>query len=168
MDDESAGLIALSADGSFRDAQGALDQLISLGEKKITGDVARQFLSVPPREIIENFITAMLEKDEEKGLGAIQKMVEKNIDVKIFLKLILRDVRSAILLRLAPNMRRRLEGTHGEREFGFIERFSKTVKKGELERALKILLEAYDARGRSYLPQTPLELAFLKIVGQNE
>lgn len=168
VDDESAGLIALHADGSFRDAQGALDQLFSLNEKRVTGEVARQFLSVPSREIIENFIMAMLEKNAERGLEAIQQTVEKNIDIKMFLKLILRDIRSAILLRLAPNMKTRLEETHGEREFEFIERIQGAAKKGELERALKILLDSYDARARSYLPQTPLELAFLEIIGQNE
>ena len=168
MDDESAGLIALSAEGSFRDAQGALDQLISLGEKKITRELARRFLSVPPREIIENFIISMLEKNAEGGLEAIRQTVEKNIDIKMFLKLILRDIRSAILLSLAPAMKRRLEETHGEREFRFIERVQSAAKKGELERALKILLDSYDARARSYLPQTPLELAFLEIIGQNE
>lgn len=168
LDDESAGLIALRADGSFRDAQNSLDQLFSLSEKKITGEMARRFLSAPPREIIENFITAILEKNAEKGLEAIQWVTEKNIDVKMFLKLVLRDVRSAILLRLAPDMEKRLEETHGEKEFKFVERVKEMTKKGELETVLKIFLDSYDARGRSYLPQTPLELAFLKIVDQNE
>lgn len=168
VDDESAGLIALHADGSFRDAQGALDQLFSLNEKKVTSEVARQFLSAPPREVIENFITAMIEKNAEKGLEAIQRAVEKNIDIKTFLKLILRDVRSAILLRLAPDMEKRLEETHGEREFEFVRRVKDATKRGELEMTLKILLDSYDARARSYLSQTPLELAFLKIVDQNE
>lgn len=168
IDDESAGLIALFADGSFRDAQGVLDQLISLGEKKITGEIVRQFLSVPPRKMVENFITAMFERNAEKGLEAIQQAVNKNIDIKIFSKLVLRDVRGALLLRLAPAMKDRLKEMHGEREFEFINRVKDAAKKGEIEGALKILLDSYNARARSHLPQTPLELAFLRIVGQNE
>ncbi|KKR74438.1 MAG: polymerase III, subunit gamma and tau protein [Parcubacteria group bacterium GW2011_GWB2_40_8] len=52
IDEETAGLIALMADGSFRDAQGTLDQILSAqgGEGKIAGEAVRLFLSVPPRD----------------------------------------------------------------------------------------------------------------------
>ena len=71
IDDGTAGLVALGAEGSFRDAQGILDQLISMGEKKITEETARRFLSAPSREIIEKFITAILEKNAEAGLEVL-------------------------------------------------------------------------------------------------
>ena len=82
-----------------------MDQIISMGDKKITEETARQFLSAPPRELIEKFLTAILEKNAESGLEAIQAGMEKNIEVKILYKMILRDLRSAILLKLAPAMK---------------------------------------------------------------
>jgi len=168
IDDGTAGLIALCAEGSFRDAQGILDQIISSGEKKITEESARRFLSAPPRELIEKFLVAVLEKKAESGLEAIQTAMEKNIDVKIFFKMILRDLRSAILLKLAPAMKKQIQDSYGENEFKFLEKLKDAAKPGELERALKIMLEYYETRSRSYLPQTPLELALLAIIGQNK
>lgn len=175
IDDEAIGLLALIAGGSFRDAQGMLDQVLSLflseendkSGKKITGDKLRNFLSFPSEEIVDIFIDSFLAKDTEKGLEAIHQAINGNTDMKIFLKLVLRDIRSMILLKLAPNMKPRLAGAHGEREFRFIEKKAAQAKNGELERALKILLDAYDTRARPFLPQIPLELAFLKIVGHN-
>jgi len=168
IDDGTAGLIALCAEGSFRDAQGILDQLISSGEKKITEETARRFLSAPPRELIEKFLTAVLEKKAESGLEAIQTAMEKNIDVKILYKMILRDLRSVILFKLAPAMKKQIQDSYSENEFKFLEKYKDAAKPGELEKALKIMLEYYETRSRSYLPQTPLELALLAIIGQNK
>ena len=168
IDDGTAGLIALCAEGSFRDAQGILDQLISSGEKKITEETARRFLSAPSREIIEKFLTAILEKKAEMGLEAIQAGMEKNIEMKILYKMILRDLRSVILLKLAPAMKKQIQDSYGEKDFKFLEKCKDIAKPGELERALKIMLEYYETRSRSYLPQTPLELALLAIIGQNK
>ena len=168
IDDGTAGLIALGAEGSFRDAQGILDQIISMGDKKITEETARRFLSAPSREIIEKFLTAVLEKNAEMGLEAIAVGMEKNIDIKILYKMILRDLRSVILLKLAPAMKKQIQDSYSEKEFQFLERCKDSAKPGELERALKIMLEYYETRSRSYLPQTPLELALLAIIGQNK
>ena len=163
IDDGTAGLITLCADGSFRDAQGMLEQIISIGDKKITEENARQFLSAPPRELIEKFITAILEKKVESGLEAIQSAMDKNADMKIIYKMILRDIRSVILLKLAPGMKKQIQDSCGEKEFKFLERCKELAKPDELKRALKIMLEYYETRSRSYLPQTPLELALLAI-----
>src|SRR3989344_1057852 len=165
IDDGTAGLIALGAEGSFRDAQGMLEQIISMGDKKITEENARRFLSAPPRELIEKFINAVLDKKAETGLEAVQAAMEKNADMKIFYKMILRDLRSAILLKLAPAMKKQIQDSYSENEFKFLERLKDAAKPGELEQALKMMLEYYETRSRSYLPQTPLELALLAIVG---
>jgi DNA polymerase-3 subunit gamma/tau len=172
IDDEAAGLIALSSEGSFRDSQGLLDQILSLGDKnkdkKIIGKEVREFLSVPPTEMTENFITAILEKNAERGLEIIQKAVDQNLDIKMFLKLILRSLRSMLLLRLSPTMKKQMEEILGEREFKFVDNNKDISQSVELENMLGILLDIYEVRGRSYLPQLPLELAFLQIVGQNK
>ncbi len=171
IDDEAAGLIALAAEGSFRDSQGMLDQILSLGDKnkdkKISGKEVREFLAVPEREMVENFISSLIKKEADKGLEIIQQVIDENMDIRMFLKLILRDVRSMLLLRLAPAMKNQLEETLGDREFKFVEKNKDAAGPAELEKALKLLLEAYEVKSRSYLPQLPLELAFLKIVAED-
>ena len=62
-------------------------------------------------------------------------------------------------------MKKQIQESHGEKEFNFLEKCKDSAKTGEMERALKIMLEYYETRSRSYLPQTPLELALLAIVG---
>lgn len=168
IDDEAAGIIALFSEGSFRDAQGLLDQILSLGDKntdkKIIGKEAREFLSAPPAEMVEDFISILLEKDMEKGIEIIQKATEKNLDIKMFLKLILRDLRFILLLQLAPRNSKKIEEILGEREFEFVKKMQGLGKPQEFEKFFRILLDSYEAKGASYLPEIPLELAIIKIV----
>lgn len=168
IDEEAAGLIALFADGSFRDAQSMLDQVLSLGDKnkdnKITGKEVREFLSVPAREIIEDFLSSLFKKNVEKGMTVIQKAVGQNLDPKVFLKLILRDLRFLLLIRLAPNSKKILEDAMGEREFDFLEKHMDDFNVEELGKILSAFLETYDIRTRPYLPYLPLELALVRVL----
>lgn len=170
VDDEAAGLIALSSEGSFRDSQSILDQVFSLGDKnkdrKISGGEIREFLAIPRAEMVENFILSLLEKKADRGLEIIQQAIRENLDMRIFMKLILRDIRSMLLLRLAPQIKKQLEETLGERESEFLEKNKDLPEAGELEIILRIFLDAYETRQSSYLPQLPLELAFVKIISR--
>lgn len=169
MDEEAAGIISLFADGSFRDAQSMLDQLISLGDKHITGEEVRKFLAAPPKSLVENFILAIFEKSADKGMDVLREAVENGIEVKIFLKMVLRDVRFILMLQMGrqndDEMAKELESFVGKDEFNFLKKQMNVFTNKELGNILAILLDAYDSR-TGYLPQMPLELAFLKIVSE--
>ena len=89
-----------------------------MGEKKITEETARRFLSAPPRELIEKFITAIIEKTRSRAWKQ-SKPEWENIEIKILYKMILRDLRSAILLKLAPTMKNRSKISYGEKILNF-------------------------------------------------
>ena len=166
IDDEAAGLVALFSDGSFRDSQGMLDQIFSLNEKNITGEKARAFLAAPAKNLVENFVSALFEKNAEKGLAVIGEAGKQGIETKLFLKFILRDVRVILMLQLAPNMEKEIASFLGSDELGFLKKRAGIFTNKELGSALATLLDAYDARTAGYLPQLPLELALMKIVSQ--
>jgi DNA polymerase-3 subunit gamma/tau len=169
MDDEAAGLIALFADGSFRDAQSMLDQIFSLlgKEKIITGGKTREFLAAPAKNLVENFILAIFGKDADKGLAVIQKAVEQGIEMKLFLKFVLRDVRLVLMLQMSASAEKELEPMFGKDEFQFLKKQTNVFSNREVGNILAMLLEAYDGRNVGYLPQLPLELALMKIISEN-
>ena len=170
IDEETAGLIALFADGSFRDAQTMLDQLAGSGLKKIEGEKARELLSAPSKELIQGFVTALVEKDSQKGLRIIEKVTEKGIGVQLFLKFILRNVRALLMLKLSQESEKQLEKVLGEDEMKFLKGETGKTNVKDLGYTLILLLEAYDKTNRAYLPQLPLELVLAKIHlrGQND
>ena len=172
FDEESASLITMLSDGSFRDALGALDQALTFSDenkdKKVTGRELRAFLSIPGRELVEEFLKAIFIKKREEGLLIIEKIRDGREDINIFLKLVLRSLRGMLLLALAPRMASDIKKMLGGEEFKFVEEHKNTLKPNELEATLLTFLNAYEERERSYMPHLPLELAFLKIVSPDD
>ncbi len=167
MDDEAASLVALFSDGSLRDSQGMLDQIFSLNEKNITGEAARGFLAAPAKNLVENFVSALFQKDAERGLAVISEAAGQGIEMKLFLKFILRDVRLVLMLQMAPSMEKEIISFSSPDELVFLKKCAGIFTNRELGNTLAILLDAYDTRSAGYLPQLPLELALMKITSES-
>ncbi|OGI88906.1 DNA polymerase III, subunit gamma and tau, partial [Candidatus Nomurabacteria bacterium RIFCSPLOWO2_01_FULL_41_21] len=98
-------LLAVLADGSFRDALGVLQKVLNFtkGKKVQKGDVEK-ITGAPKTTLVNNFITAIAHKDLERGLKIVGEASAENLDMKLFLKLIILKFRMAIILRYAPKL----------------------------------------------------------------
>ena len=164
VDEEAVALIALFADGSFRDALVMLDQILSLDKDgRISGDEARKILSAPSKELIQDFVLALIEKNTDKGLQIVQEIGGKGIAIQLFLKFILRNVRALLMMKLSSQTEKQLEKILGKDEIEFLKTKTGNISVRELGFILTLLLDAYDKTNRAYLPQLPLELVLAKI-----
>ena len=163
IDEETAGLIAFFSDGSFRDSQMMLDQIFSMGEKNITGDMARKLLSAPSRDLIQGFVSSVIEKDSARGMEIIQAVSEKGIGTQLFLKFVLRNLRALLMMRISPASEKELEQILGKDEVDFLKKYKDKTNVRDLGYSLTLFLEAYDKTNRAYLPQLPVELALAKL-----
>lgn len=166
----SAGeLIAMLGDGSFRDAQGILQKVIfSSSDKKVSIEEVEKVAGAPRATLVNDIVIGLAEKDLDKSLQAVNSAVEGNIDMKVFLKMILHKMRSVMLLKYAKDMERVIKEQFSVEDFELLKRLSKKEKSLINSNTLNELLLAYDATGRSYIPQLPLELALIKILGQDK
>lgn len=164
LDDASAELIAILGDGSFRDAQGIVQKVLSYSkDKRISEEEVRLVTGAPSVELVHSVISAMAEMDLSKGLESVKKAVEQNIDMSVFLKLILHTTRAVMLVRFgAGNI---VRDDLSEKEFEFVSDLAK--KEGIFSsHSLIDLLTAYEQTTGAYIPQLPLELALVKIIGE--
>ena len=168
LEPSAAELIGMLGDGSFRDAQGILQKvLFSSSDKNVSVAEVEKVAGAPRGEVVNSIVSAIAEGDLEKGLKAVQKAVEGNIDMKVLLKMILHKVRSVMLLKYAKDMEGIIKEQFGEEDFELLKKLSKEEKSKVNSNTLNELLLAYDATGRSYISQLPLELALIKILGQD-
>ena len=169
IDTPTAGLIALLGDGSFRDTQGVLQKVINLSkDKKISREEVEEITGLPREGLVNDFIEALLNGDGEKGLQALGVAVAQEVDMKLYLKLILRKFRSALLLNFAPKMAEEFTRDMTEEDQKFLETIAKKKQTNLSSKTLVTLLEAYRELDYSFIPSLPLELALMKIVGQDE
>ncbi len=160
---DSAELIALLGDGSFRDTQGIVQKILSYSkDKKITEEEVRLVTGAPSVELVHSVLESIALKDLKQGLEAIKKAVSQNIDMAVFLKLILHTARAVLLVRF--NAADVVKDDLSEKEFAFVESLSK--KEGTFSSSVLVeLLSAMEKTTGAYIASLPLELALVNIIG---
>ena len=179
LEGAAAELIALLGDGSFRDTMGTLQKVIGGTEtaggktgatganQKISFDDVATITGAPRGAMVNDFVTALAKKDFSLGLRAIAQAVEANIDMRIYLTMILERVRAVLLLRMAPDFAETLRSELSESDFAFVESLAKDAGVVVAGATILALLEAEQQLAFATIAQLPLELALIKLVGQN-
>jgi DNA polymerase-3 subunit gamma/tau len=180
LDAGAADLIALLGDGSFRDALGMLEKVISASGgsvqegnpasakkkaeiRKITRQQVEALTGAPRASLVNEFIEHVLAKDADKALATLAEAEQAAISMNTFIALILEKARFILLVQHSKSS----EGSVKERvspdDFEFIS--AQAAKKLLTPAILSILLEAAEAIPRARIEALPLELAVVRICG---
>ncbi len=165
LEPASADLIAMLAEGSFRDAHGVLQKILSSSKyNKVSIEEVELVTGAPKGKLINNFIEAIAEKKLENALEVVGDVVAQNLDIKTFMKLVLHKVRVVLLLKYAKEMEKGFKEQFVKEDFEFLKKLSEGKESHINSVVLYELLGAYDAISRSYIPQLPVELALVKLL----
>ena len=163
-----AELMALLADGSFRDGLGVLQKIFSSSKDKKVSLAEVELVTGAPRGKLLSAVLLSIENGEvAKGLEAVREAAAENIDMRIFLTLLLERVRGILLLRFAKDMEGVIAEEFSESDFAVLKKIAGNKESKINAATLKRLLEAYTESARSHIPELPLELALIDIVSHN-
>ncbi len=166
VDHPSADLIALLGDGSFRDTHGILQKVLgAVKGKKITLEAVQSVTGAPKGELVNEFVSGLAFKDREKCLGAINSAITENLDMKIYLTLILQKVRAVLLIKNSEGAGKRLADEFSTEDFELLKNLATSPTSAISSNTLLELLNTYNLLGVSAIEQLPLELAVLKVLG---
>jgi len=178
LDKAGAELLAILGDGSYRDGLGILQKVLNFSkEKKIKREDVEKITGAPKSILVNNFISALAEKDMEKGITTVQQAAEENLDMKLYFKLIIEKFRMAIILRYAPKLQAEMAGDLGEADLEFLQKLIKEDPEGKQasygagkemfnSSTLAVLLEAYQNIDNAFITELPLELALIEIINK--
>jgi DNA polymerase-3 subunit gamma/tau len=168
LENASAELIALLGDGSFRDTLVTLQKVLYSSEnKKILADEVERITGVPKSGIVNEFISALNEQNTGKAFASIRKITEENIDISVFLKLVLTKLRAIMLIRIAPDMRATLANDFTVEDFKFLSELP-INKELKLSEVLISFLKASEDISKTFIPELPLELAVARLFEKKE
>lgn len=160
---ESADLIAIAADGSFRDALGVTQKVIMASGAEVGSvDEVATIIGAPKRAIILDLLKAFATKDSNLGLLAVNRAISDHVDIKLLLRLLLEYVRAIMLLRnISGNQNFILENYNEDlqKELQTLASEASTTLNSHL---LLKLIKTAELINRSPLPALPLEIALVE------
>ncbi len=163
ISDEALELIASSAEGSFRDAESLLDQLISGGDKEITVEEVEEMVGKVGFDKIDKIAGALLEDNSDEVLKLISEIEEEGYNLAQFNKELIKYLRRTAVLSFTPKMenvfKKELTESH-------LKKLKKNAEKFEEKhlKLLKNLIEAYSQMRYSQFPIIPLEVAIIEFL----
>lgn len=163
---DAAELIAMLAEGSYRDGLSVLQKVLATSpDKKLTRVEVEAATGAPKRELVHALVTALAAAPPAGGrgaaLGAIEKASKSGADIKLFLELAIASIRNVLLMRYAPDIRASLQSELGADEFSALDVLAK--EKGITHGTLLAFLTANDRIRFAPIPEIPLELAVFEL-----
>jgi DNA polymerase III subunit gamma/tau len=160
LPDPAAGMIARAATGSFRDALGTLEQLVTYGGKEVELDDVLDILGVADAELVLDTSDALVERDPKGALDCVQRLSDSGRDFTQFMRDLTAHLRHLLVVRVTGEMPETFSVTaaHPERLSAQAERLAE----GDIVRAIEFLGAAVAAVKDGSDPRIQLELALLK------
>ncbi len=163
MSPEAADLVALAADGSFRDALGIIQKVIlASGDAIGDADEVATIIGAPKTQSLLAIVKALHTKDRKTALTTLADTTAESVDMKLFARLLLEHVRAIMLLRNVPSRKEVVLAAFGTEAKSVIEECANAAGALNSHTLLK-LLPAVDQISRSPIPSLPLEIAFIDI-----
>lgn len=163
LEPAAADLIAVAADGSFRDALGVTQKVIlASGDKIGDADEVAAIIGAPKSEILARLTRALATQDTETALQAVTDAVAEHVDMKLFMRLILERVRIVMLQRNAPALAETLLRNFSAADQADLKALANDKASVLNSHTLVHLLTAAESLGRTAIPQLPLELAIMR------
>jgi DNA polymerase-3 subunit gamma/tau len=172
LDKSSAELLAILGDGSYRDTLGTLQKVLNFYKSskkgtKISREDVEKVTGAPKTLLVNDFLASLVEKNIEQAIMTVRNASAENLDMKLYLKLIIQKFRMAIILRYAPKLEEEMAGDLGEGDLVFLKDLVKKDKDGMLRsKTLIALIEAYQNIDKAFVSELPLELAVIEVLGE--
>jgi DNA polymerase III subunit gamma/tau len=162
LPDPAAGMIARAATGSFRDALGTLEQLVTYGGKQVKLDDVLEILGVADAELVLGTADALVEHDARASLLAVERLAASGRDYTQFMRDLAAHLRHLFVVQTLGEVPDSFSVTaeHTDRLASQAERLAQ----GEVLRAIDLLAAALSAVKDGSEPRIQLELALLKAV----
>ena len=160
--DAAIGLIARHATGSFRDALGTLEQLVTYGGPKIELDTVLEIMGAADAELVLDTAEALIEHDPKGVLLAVEKLSASGRDIAHFMGDLSEHLRHLFVVQTLGEVPATFAVTaeHTDRLNAQAER----LPQAEVLRAIDLLARARSAVKEGSEPRIQLELALLKAV----
>ncbi len=164
---EALQLIARDADGSMRDAQSKLDQVIAFTGNTITTEDVGTVLGLVGRDLLFGTLQAVAEEDAVQAFVLAGRAVEMGYDLRLVCRELARVVRDLLVLSVDPSRASDPESA-GEGERERLLELAGCFSREDLLRSFDLLTRAENDIRTAAQPRYHLEMALLRWIHQRK
>jgi DNA polymerase-3 subunit gamma/tau len=159
--DEALVLVARAAEGSMRDAQSALDQVIAFAGTTITAEDVSTVLGLVGRELLFDIVSAVADEDAAAVFTLAGRAVDAGYDLKLVCRELARVARDLLVIGIdASRIMDPDIALEAERER--LQALAKRFSREDLLRSFDLLARAEAEVRASAQPRYHLEMALLR------
>jgi DNA polymerase III subunit gamma/tau len=159
IDDRALGYIVRASEGSMRDAQSLLDQIISFSGQEVVDEDVRDVLGFIPSEMLDQTTDALAAHDARALLKIIEIMIDQGLNIQQFVRECIGRVRDLLLMRL--DLDEKVLGSPEER--AALKGASAKFSEQDLIRYFDMLLKLETDLRTTAQPRFYLEVGFIKL-----
>ncbi|MBN1614118.1 MAG: DNA polymerase III subunit gamma/tau [Deltaproteobacteria bacterium] len=153
--------IAGAADGSLRDAQSILDQVVSYAGFNVNDGAIEELLGLADRRYLFALSEAVLARDAGRCLKIIDEGFYAGLDMKYFYQMLLAHFRNILLVKIAEDARELID--LAEDDLARLRIQAQGASRETLTRLLDILMEDEENVRRSYNTRLTLETVLVRM-----
>ena len=155
-------LIARAGEGSMRDSQSLLDQVISFGGKNISVEEVSDALGLIDRSLIYNMLEGIVYTDAQKCLHAINKVYDYGYDLSEFSSELLELIRNVTMVQLTEESNQFLEAS--DADIQQLQKIANKTTPDVLVRSFQVMLDIHEQLTHSTRPKLVLEMAVARLI----
>ena len=155
-------MLARQADGSMRDSQSLLDQVITFCNGEVTLTKVVEVLGLTDRTVLLETLSALVRRDTQAAVDVIEKVFRAGYDPKIFAQDLLEEMRHALMVRLCPDQPTRIVDLP-DTEIDHLRELTKNLSDEDIHMLFDMTLKGVNDLLRSQDPRLVLEMLLLRM-----
>jgi DNA polymerase-3 subunit gamma/tau len=159
IDDAALNYVVKASEGSMRDAQSLLDQIISFSGQEVVNEDVRDVLGFIPNEILDRTIDALANRDSKGLLENIGIVHDQGLNIQQYVREFIGRVRDLLLAKLALD--EKILGSAEEKRH--LEASSERFSEQDLIRFFDLLLRLENDLRQTAQPRFHLEVGLIRL-----
>lgn len=154
-------LLVRESEGSMRDAQSLLDQVISYGGKEIRDEAINEVLGLIDQKVLSDTIEAIASRDAERCMEIVEHIYHYGYDIQRFCQDLLHTLRNLILIKVSERPEEIIELPPEELEG--LKKQADRFQFEQLDHLFSLLLKGEEEVAQSAFPRTMLEIVLIRM-----
>jgi len=155
-------LIAARADGSARDAESMLGQILAVADG-LSLDEIRSLFGFADLQAVSKFINYIADRNKKDAVAFISKMCDKGVDLEEFIKSAMGYIRWMMFLKVDSGLEDLIAREMSKENLEELKQTAQKFEMPHLQKAVRLFQEASVNFKYSPIPELPIEMAVVEL-----